>query len=87
MSEGDTRVEFFALSTCGWCRKTREWLDERRVDYELTYMDKIEGAEKDAAKERALQFTSKLAFPLIVVNDGEEIIQGYKPERFKEVLG
>jgi len=86
MSEQGRKVEFFALSTCGWCRKTREWLDENRVDYELTYMDKIDGDEKDAAKDRAMKFTSKLAFPLIVVNDGEEIIQGYKPDRFEEVL-
>ncbi len=87
MSEQGRKVEFFALSTCGWCSKTREWLDENRVDYELTYMDKIDGDEKEAAKERVMKFTSKPAFPLIVVNEGEEIIQGYKPDRFEEVLG
>lgn len=87
MSAPGRKVEFFALSTCGWCRKTREWLDEHRVDYELTYMDQLEGEKKEAAQERALKFTSKLAFPLLVVNEGEDIIQGYKPERFQEALG
>jgi glutaredoxin len=81
------KVEFFALSTCGWCRKTREWLDERRVAYQLIYLDQVSGEEKESAKGRILQFTERLSFPLIVINDGQAVIQGYQPEKFQEILG
>lgn len=81
------KVELFALSTCGWCRKTREWLDSHRVAYELTYLDQTSGDELAAAKSRASRFSSRMSFPLVVVNDGEEVIPGYQPDRFEEVLG
>lgn len=85
---GRTRkVEFFALSTCGWCRKTRTWLDEHQVTYQLAYMDLCEGAEKEAAKERVLSFVSRLTFPVLVIDDGQTVIQGYQPDRFEEELG
>lgn len=87
MSDRSRKVEFFALSTCGWCRKTREWLDERRVDYDICYMDQVSGEEKDRAKERVLEFVERLSFPVLVINDGARVIQGYKPEVFEEALG
>ncbi len=87
MNEPSKKVEFYALSTCGWCARTRAWLDEHNVSYDITYMDTAAPDEKDAARSRALQFVSRLSFPLLIINDGEEVIQGYKPERYKEVLG
>ena len=81
------KVEFFALSTCGWCRKTRAWLDERGISYQLCYLDLVTGQEEAAAKERLLQFVSRLSFPVLVIDDGREVIQGYLPERFEEALG
>jgi glutaredoxin len=80
------KVEFFGLSTCGWCRKTREWLDGNQVSYVLVYLDQTTGAEKEAAKERALQFVSRLSVPIVIVNDGEKVIQGYKPEELEELI-
>ena len=87
MSNQSRGVEFFALSTCGWCKKTKAWLDEHGIDYEIIYMDQLAGEEKQAAKDRVLQFVSRLTFPVLVINNGQEVIQGYKPERFKELLG
>jgi glutaredoxin len=87
MSAQARKVELFALSTCGWCRKTKEWLDQRRIDYICTYMDQIGGEEREAAKSRVLEFAPRLSFPVIVIDDGEEVIQGYQPDRFEEVLG
>lgn len=86
MSDGNRKVEFFALSTCGWCRKTKSWLDDHRVNYNIVYVDLAAEAEKTAAKERILQFVSRLSFPVIVVDDGREVIQGYQPDRFEEIL-
>ncbi len=86
MAEG-RKVEFFALSTCGWCTKTKEWLEERRVDYDVIYMDMAETDERDEAKQRMKQFTEKIAFPLMIVDDGAEVIQGCKPDKFEEVFG
>ena len=86
MGEAPNKVEFFALSTCGWCRKTREWLDSNRVDYDIVYVDQVKGDEREAAKQRVLEFVDRLSFPVIIVNDGAEIIHGFKPDQFEEKL-
>jgi glutaredoxin len=86
MAEPSRKIELYALSTCGWCRKTRDWLDEHRVAYQLCYMDQVNGEEKEAAKNRLLEFVSRLSFPVLIIDDGKEVIQGYKPEKFEECL-
>ena len=86
MGEGSRKVEFFGLSTCGWCKKTKEWLDENRISYELCYVDQEEGDDRENAKNRVLEFSERLSFPVIIIDDGEVVIQGYKPDQFTENL-
>jgi glutaredoxin len=86
MESNSRKVEFFALSTCGWCRKTRDWLDENRVAYDMVYMDQTSGDEREAARQRMMEFVSRLSFPLLIIDNGAEVIQGYKPDRFEECL-
>ena len=33
------KVKLYALSTCGWCRKTKELLVEEGVDHEFVDID------------------------------------------------
>jgi len=80
------KVEFYGLSTCGWCQKTKKWLDEQGVPYDLLYVDRCTEDEREAAKARMKQFAERPAFPLIIVDDGAKVIQGYRPEEFEEVL-
>jgi glutaredoxin len=32
MSNEDKKVTFYGLSTCGWCRRTKQWLDDLARD-------------------------------------------------------
>jgi len=87
MSDQGKKIEFYGLTTCGWCKKTKQWLDDHRLDYKVVYVDLAEEAEKAAAKERVLSFVERMAMPIIIINDGEEVIQGYKPDKFEECMG
>ena len=87
MAEGDRKVEFFGLSTCGWCRKTKQWLDENGIEYILVYVDKAEGAEREKHQERMKQFADRQAFPLLIIDDGAKVIQGYHVDEFEGALG
>ncbi len=86
MADAPKKVELYGLSTCGWCRKAKAWLDEHGVEHTCVYMDQITPDEKAAAKERIKSFVDRLSVPIILVNDGEKIIQGYKPDKFEECL-
>ena len=36
----------YALSTCGWCRRTKELLNRSKVEYEFCDVDELTGEEK-----------------------------------------
>lgn len=86
--EGENKgdVVLYALSTCGWCRKTKRLLDELGVEYRYKYVDKAFGAERDEVLEEMKRWNPRRSFPTVVINSEISII-GYKPDRIKEALG
>jgi glutaredoxin len=70
------QVLLYALSTCGWCRKTRNLLDELGVEYDYVYVDQLEGEPKREALDRT--------FPTLVI-DGEALI-GFQEDRMRQAL-
>ena len=87
MAPAGRRVELYALSTCVWCRRTREWLEQRAVPHEVTYVDLAGGEELARAQRRVLEFVSNLSFPVLIIDDGRSVLQGYQPDRFEDELG
>lgn len=80
------KIKFFALSTCGWCRRTKKLLDENGADYELIYVDLLQGEEQKRVLEEVSKWNPRLSFPTLVLDDEEAII-GYDEARIKEALG
>jgi len=78
-------VRLFALSTCPYCRMTREYLDENDVEYELTEVDHLDGEEKQAAVAEVKELSGGTSFPVIVIDD--EVIVGFNKRAIKEHLG
>lgn len=85
--EGKNRgkIVLFALSTCGWCKKTRILLEELGVEYEYTYVDLLEGAEREEAIEEIKRWNPQLSFPTLVIND-ERCIVGFKQQDIREAV-
>jgi glutaredoxin-like protein NrdH len=80
------KVRFFALSTCGWCKKTKRFLDAHNVNYEIDYVDLLSGAEKVRILTEMERWNPRRTFPTVVVDDSEVVI-GFKEDRLREVLG
>jgi glutaredoxin len=78
-------VKLYALSTCPYCRMTRAYLDENDVEYELTEIDHLDGAERDAAVAEIRELSGGPSVPVIVI-DGEVIV-GFNKKLIKERLG
>ena len=78
-------VKLYALSTCIWCRKTKEFLDKSGVEYEYVYVDELaEGAEKEKVMEELLRLNPRRSFPTLSV-DGDVVV-GFDEEKLKRVL-
>jgi len=73
----------FALSTCGWCRKARSFLDENSLAYRYVYVDELEGEEQKDCLERVTKYNPRRSFPTLVVDDNETLV-GFDESEYKE---
>jgi glutaredoxin len=80
------KLVLYALSTCGWCKKTRMLLEDLGVEYNYIYVDLLEGEERKEIIEQVKKWNPQLSFPTLVVND-EKCIVGFNEDEVKETLG
>ncbi len=81
------KIKLYALSTCGWCKKTKKLLKSLDVEYNCIDFDLLEEDKKKETREELKKYNPSVSFPTIVVDDGDTVIIGFKQERIKEALG
>jgi glutaredoxin-like protein NrdH len=79
------RVKLYALSTCGHCRHTKQFLGEMGVEYECVEVDLTSGPERETVIEEVRALNPMLSFPTLII--GDTIIVGYKEDEIKKALG
>ena len=79
------KVVLFALSTCVWCKRTKQLLNNLGIEYDYVFVDLLSGSEKDAAVKKMEKFNPRCSFPTIVIDD-EKCIIGFKEDDIKEAL-
>ncbi|GAB6055673.1 glutaredoxin family protein [Methanobacterium alkalithermotolerans] len=79
-------IILFALSTCGWCKKTKLLLDELGVSYDYIYVDLTRGSERDETLENLKKWNPSLSFPTLVINNERAII-GFDRTSIEGALG
>jgi glutaredoxin-like protein NrdH len=76
-------ITLYALSTCGWCRKTRELLDSLGVEYRYEYVDLLTDDERPTAVSEIARWNPSLSFPTMVI-DNKRCIIGFKEMEIRE---
>jgi glutaredoxin-like protein NrdH len=79
------RVFLYTLSTCVWCKKTKEFLRESGVEYEYLDVDACSSEERRSALDSLKSRNAQIGFPIIIVDD-KTLITGYKPDEIREAL-
>jgi glutaredoxin-like protein NrdH len=80
------KVFIYTLTTCGWCKRTKEMLKEAGVEYEYLDVDVLKADERQKAIEDLRRRNAPIGFPVIIVDDSK-VITGYDPVKIKEALG
>jgi len=80
------KVMLYALSTCGWCAKTKELLRQMGVEFDFTYVDLLEGQEQDDAMNMVEKFNPNGSFPTLLIDNKKAII-GFREQEIREALG
>jgi len=83
--ENHGKVVIYALSTCGWCRKTKQFLKEQGVEYSYVDVDLLQGEDREKVVSEVERWNPSLSFPTIVVNDTICIV-GFDEKKLRETL-
>ena len=79
------KLMLYALSTCIWCRKTKQLLTDLGVEYDYLFVDLLVGQEKEQAIALIEKWNPDCSFPTLVVNDSKCVI-GFKEDEIKGAL-
>jgi glutaredoxin-like protein NrdH len=84
--KNDHKVSVYALSTCVWCKLTKQYLNENNVEYEFVDVDMLDDEDKDKVHQTVLSKGGALSYPTTIVDD-KIVITGFRKDKLKEVLG
>jgi glutaredoxin len=80
-------LTLFALSTCGFCRRSMKFLKEKNFAFKFVYLDKLEREKKNEIKAQLKKkFNKRAVFPYLVINE-KEVITGFTQSEWEQALG
>lgn len=79
------KIVLYALSTCVWCKRTKQFLGNLGVGFDYIFVDLLQGAEKESAMAELEKWNPRRSFPTMVIN-GEKCIIGFKEDEIREAL-
>jgi glutaredoxin-like protein NrdH len=80
------KVMLYALSTCAWCKLTKKFLNDNRVEYEYVDVDLCSREDREVIKKDIIDRGGEASYPTIIVDD-KVLITGFRKDRISEALG
>lgn len=79
------KVMLYALSTCVWCRMTKQFLKDSDVEYEYVDVDLSTEEDKEKIRKHIQSRGGNLSYPSTIVDD-KILITGFRKDKLKEAL-
>ncbi len=79
-------IKIFTLSTCIWCKKTKNLLKSLEVEFEYADMDLLSAEEKQERLDEIKRWNPACSYPTLVINERECIV-GYDEAHIRKILG
>jgi glutaredoxin len=80
------KVVVYALSTCVWCKMTKQFLKDNDIEFAYIDVDLCEPEEKEQIRQQIQSKGGSLNYPTTVVDD-KKLIAGFRKDQLKEALG
>ena len=84
--KSDHKVTLYALSTCVWCKLTKQFLSDNDITFEFVDVDLLDENDKSKVHETILTKGGNLSYPTTIVDD-KKVITGFRKDQLKEALG
>ena len=85
-TKNEHKVTLYALSTCVWCKMTKQFFNDNKVQYEFVDVDLLDDYEKDKVRKEISSKGGSMGFPTTIIDD-KAVITGFKKDKLKESLG
>ena len=80
------KVQLYALSTCVWCKMTKQFFAEKDIEYEFVDVDLLGEEDKTRAHTTIISKGGVLSYPTTIVDD-KLVITGFQKGKLQEALG
>jgi glutaredoxin len=81
----DHKVLMYAISTCAWCKMTKKYLKDNKVEYEYVDVDLCNDKDREAIRRDIVKRGGEPNYPIIIVDD-KVMINGFRKDRINEAL-
>jgi len=78
------QVLVYSTSTCPYCDLLKNWLDEKKVSYEVVNL-----SENPARGQELIQKTGQMGVPVSIVSfddDTEKVVIGFDQQQLTQIL-
>jgi glutaredoxin-like protein NrdH len=84
--KNDVEIFVFALSTCGWCRRTKDFLNGLGVEYSYVDVDLLSDDDQSEVEKVFEKYDTEESFPKIII-DNKIVISGFDEKELRKVVG
>ena len=85
-SHTEHEVVFYGLSTCIWCKRTRQLLESLDIEFDFYYVDLLTGDERKEIMAKVREWNPAVSFPTLVIDNSLSVV-GYRAEEIQTALG
>jgi glutaredoxin len=78
-------VLLYALSTCAWCKRTKQFLKNNNVEYEYIDIDLCSEEDKEKIRQDIIRHGGSLSYPTMIVDD-KKLVTGFDEAGIREAL-
>ena len=79
------KVLLYTLSTCGWCKRAKEFLKDNDVEFEYIDIDLCNNQDRQKVRKDIQIRGGRLAYPTIIIDD-KTLLTGLSPNKLREEL-
>lgn len=79
------KVFLYALSTCVWCKMTKQFLKDNNVQFEYVEMDLSTDEDRDKIRKEIQAKGGVLSYPTTIIDD-KKVVMGFRKDLLKEAL-
>jgi len=80
------KVLMYAISTCAWCKMTKKFLTDNKVEYEYVDVDLCSDKDRAVIRKDIEGRGGEPNYPIIIVDD-KIMINGFRKDKISEALG